>query len=200
MANYKEVFGKIKKIKFETPTVFHRDQGTEIFVVRPNKEFKNYDIKKNFQIFIKDGEREFRPNHLRVMIDLHLRVRSRPDLKNELLIAFDKIFYREDPIAVIKSLRKEEFEHELNPISIIAVLSQLFIIEQDYNYIGESHYDPPTLFYQGWIRQFIDSSKEIDNLCMSVCSRQPPAAKYTSFENKKHKRFKKENPLLWYLE
>jgi hypothetical protein len=80
------------------------------------------------------------------------------------------------------------------------VLSQLFIIEQDYNYEGESNYDPPTLFYQGWVRQFIDSSKEIDNLAMSVCSRKPPTAKYTSLENKKHKKFRDENTSLWYLE
>ena len=134
------------------------------------------------------------------MINLHLKVRSRPDLKNELLIAFDRIFYKENSLLAIKNLLNENFEHYLNSISIIAVLSQLFILEQDYNYEGASNYEPPTLFYQGWIRQFIDSPKEIDNLSMSVCSRQPPAAKYTSLENRKHKKFKEVNPFLWYLE
>ena len=134
------------------------------------------------------------------MIDLHLRVRSRPELKNELLEAFDSIFYRTDPLIAIKALVNEEFSHSLNPLPVIAILSQLFIIEQDYNYLGESKYDPPTLFYQGWIRQFIDSSKEIDNLCMSVCSRQPPAAKYTTNENKKHKKYNNKTTTLWYLD
>jgi len=134
------------------------------------------------------------------MIDLHLKVRSRPDLKNELLLAFDNIFYKENSLLSIENLIEEDFEHFLNSTSIIAVLSQLFIIEQDYNYEGKSNYEPPTLFYQGWVRQFIDSTKEIDNLAMSVCSRQPPAAKYTSSENKKHKKFRDENPILWYLE
>lgn len=198
--NYNKTLEKIKKLKFEKKVVIFKEQETSIFVVRPSKEFKNYDKNKNFQIFLKIGEREFKPNHLRIMIDLHLKVRSRPELKNQLLTAFDKIFYGIDPIIAIKSLLKEKFEHELNSISIIAILSQLFIIEQDYNYTGKSNYEPPTLFYQGWIRQFIDSSKEIDNLCMSVCSRQPPAAKYTSFENKKHKKFQSKNHLLWYLD
>lgn len=196
---YKDLLNIIIGLPFGEPVTIFEENGVEIFVVRPNAVFKNYDINKNFQIFIKEGERQFRPNHLRVMIDLHLKVRSRPDLKNELLIAFDNIFYRNNSLTAIENLIDKEFEHYLNSISIIAVLSQLFIIEQDYNYEGESNYDPPTLFYQGWVRQFLDSSKEIDNLAMSVCSRQPPAVKYTSLENRKHKKFKEENVNLWYL-
>jgi hypothetical protein len=197
---YNNLLNIIKELNFDVPTTVFKENGIEIFLVRPSKTFKNYDINKNFQIFIKDGDRQFRPNHLRVMIDLHLKVRSRPDLKTELLNAFDSIFYKKNSLISVENLIDEEFEHYLNTISIIAVLSQLFIIEQEYNYVGESNYEPPTLFYQGWVRQFIDSSKEIDNLAMSVCSRQPPAAKYTSLENKKHKKFRLENPILWYLE
>ena len=197
---YNDLLNIIIGLPFGEPVTIFEENGVEIFVVRPNTTFKNYDINKNFQIFIKEGERQFRPNHLRVMLDLHLKVRSRPDLKNELLIAFDNIFYRNNSLTAIENLIDKEFEHYLNSIAIIAVLSQLFIIEQDYNYEGESNYDPPTLFYQGWVRQFLDSSKEIDNLAMSVCSRQPPAAKYTSLENRKHKKYKEENVNLWYLE
>lgn len=171
----------------------YKDDSNEIKIVRPIKEFKNYDPNKNFQIFINDGVRFFRPNHLRVMIDLHLRVRSRPELKNELLGAFDAIFHQKDPDKVLEQLSNEKFEHNLNNIKLIGNLSQLFIIEQDYNYTAESKYDPCTLFYQGWVRQSIDSSKEIDNLVMSICRRQPPATKYTSFENKKHKKYSPDN-------
>lgn len=197
---YNKVFEIIKNLEFDVPYTIFGHNGVEILVVRPSKVFKNYDVNKNFQIFIKEGERIFRPNHLRIMIDLHLKVRSRPDLKNELLIAFDKIFYKENSIGAIEPMLNEKFEHELNSIQIIAILSQLFIIEQEYNYEGVSNYEPAILFYQGWIRQFIDSSKEIDNLCMSICSRQPPAAKYTAFENKKNKKFKEDNSFLWYLD
>ena len=133
------------------------------------------------------------------MIDLNLRYRSRPDLKNDLLVAFDNIFYGADPNKEIKRFEKESFEHYLNTLKIIANLDQLFIIEQEYNYTKESKFDPPTLFYQGWIRQMIDSPKEIDNLCMSVCNGQPPQVKYTNKENKKHKNFQEERAELWYL-
>jgi hypothetical protein len=134
-----------------------------------------------------------------VLIDLNLRVRSRPDLKKEMAKVFDNIYYKKDPDQEIQSLLEQEFEHFLNPLEIIANLSQLFIIEQDYCYNKESNFKPSILFYQGWVRQFIDNLKEIDNLTMSVCNRQPPRVQYTKKENKKHKSFQEDLDSLWYL-
>jgi hypothetical protein len=75
------------------------------------------------------------------------------------------------------------------------------VIEQAYNYNKKSNFDPPTLFYQGWLRQSIDNTKEIDNLCMSIGKGlQPPPPKYTSLENKKDKRFTKDLKPLWYFD
>lgn len=196
---YSKAFKIIKTLKYDIPKVIYSRNGMTVYVVRPSGKFKGYDTKRNFQIFLKEGKREFRPNHLRIMIDLHLRVRSRPDLKNKLHRAFDNIFYKKDPLKAISQLKNEKFAHSLNSIEISAVLSQLFIIEQEYNYHKESNYDPATLFYQGWIRQFLDSTKEVDNLCMSVCKGQPPMAKYTKLEDKNNNKYNKKNVALWYL-
>ena len=49
------------------------------------------------------------------------------------------------------------------------------------------------------MREFIDNPKEIDNLCMSVCSVQPPMAKYVALENKKNQKFLEDLQSLWYL-
>ena len=192
----------VKDLPFDTKKTVHKEPGIEIYIIRPSqlpKRFKDYDLKKNFQIWLKEGDREFRPNHMRVFIDLNLRVRSKPELKKKLLTAFDNIFYGKDPGNELKTLRNDEFEHFLNPIEIIGVLSQLFIIEQEYNYNKESKFSPPTLFYQGWVREVIDAPKEIDNLCMSVANGQPPAAKYVNLENKKSKSYVKRLEPLWYL-
>lgn len=200
------MFEKIKTLPFNEKVVVLTDNDFEIYLIRPaelSKRFsKSYDVKKNFQVWLREisTNREFRPNHLRIMLDLNLRTRCRPDLKKELCKAFDNIYYHKDPIDEIKKLKKEKFEFYLNDIELIAVLSQLFIIEQEYNYLGESKFNPPTLFYQGWVRQVLDSPKEIDNLVMSICSRQPPASKYTYLENKKHKKFDKNCKSLWYLD
>ena len=197
-----EMFQVIKDLKFDERKSVYNDKEMELYILRPSKlskRFKDYDLKKNFQIWLQQGKRNFKPNHLRVMIDLNLRVRSRPDLKKELLLAFDNIFYGKDPEKELDKLNKEEFEHFLNPLKMIGTLAQLFIIEQEYGYNKESKFEPPTLFLQGWIREFIDSPKEIDNLCMSVCNRQSPNSNYVKLENKKDKKYKNNLRELWYL-
>ncbi len=201
---YSRALQIVKELEFDKKFVICKDEnGVELSIFRPSKlskRFKDYDIKKNFQIWLKEGEREFRPNHLRVMIDLNLRIRSRPDMKKELLSIFDNIFYGKDPDKETEKIKNEKFEQYLNSIKIIANLSQLFIIEQDYCYHKVSKFDPPTLFLQGWVREFIDSPKEIDNMCMSVSKRQPPDAKYVSKESKKNKKYEKNLKPLWYLQ
>ena len=184
-------------------TVYDID-GTRISLFRPSKlparMREGYDVERNFQIFLHQGERSFRPNHLRVFIDLGLRSKCRPGLKRKLCSAFDSIFLGEDPFNAISDIVEEQFPLQLNQISVIAQLAQLFIIEQEYNYLRESKFDPPVLFFQGWIRAFLDSIKEIDNLCMSVANGQPPQVKYTYLENGKHKKYRENRPELWYLD
>ena len=200
---YPEMVKVIKNLEFDKKTIIVEYEGIELYVLRPSelpKNLKNeYDVKKNFQIWLKENKREFKPNHLRIMIDLNLRVRSRPELKIKLLEAFDNIFYGKDPNEAISELKNEEFEHFLNPLPIIANLAQLMIFEQEYNYKKESKFEPKTLFLQGWIREFIDSPKEIDNMCMSVGRFQPPVSKYTNKENKKNKKLEENLKKLWYI-
>lgn len=200
---YEDMFKIVRELDFDTEKVVCNEGGIELFLLRPSKlskRFKGYDLTKNFQIWLREGERVFKPNHMRVMIDLNLRTRSRPDLKKNMLLIFDNIFYGKDPDKELEKVESEKFEHFLNPLKIIAYLSQLFIIEQDYCYHKESKFDPLTLFFQGWIREFIDSPKEIDNLCMSVCNRQPPKTQYTEKENKKHRKFQENLRPVWYLD
>jgi hypothetical protein len=195
-------FERIKALKFDKEEVFYSEHGLDVSVLRPSElsaRFKNYDVEKNFQIWLTEGHRKFRPNHLRVFIDLNLRIRSEPKMKRELLTAFDNIFYGKDPESELVDLAKVNFDQFLNPIITIGVMSQLFIIEQEYAYNKESKFDPPTLFYQGWIREVIDAPKEIDNMCMSIANGQPPAAQYVKLENKKDKSFHKDLMPLWYF-
>ena len=197
------MFKIVKELPFDEKKTIFKKNNVEIQIFRPSKlsqRFKDYDLKKNFQIWIKDGKRDFRPNHLRVLIDLNLRIRSRPELKKELLLAFDNIYYSKDPEKELEKLSEEKFGHSLNPLIITGILAQLFHIEQEYGYARESKFEPPNLFLQGWIREFIDNPKEIDNLCMSVCNRQPPITKYTYKENKKHKKYSDDLNPLWYTD
>lgn len=197
------MFKIIKDLPFDKKQTVFKKGNVELYLIRPSKlskRFEGYDKSKNFQIWLREGEREFRPNHLRVLIDLNLRIRSNPKLKEKLLQAFDQIYYGSDPEIELTELAKEKFEHYLNDLIVIGILAQLFHIEQEYGYARESKFDPPNLFFQGWIREFIDNPKEIDNLCMSVCNRQSPITKYTFKENKKNKKYQKHLEALWYME
>ena len=110
--NKEGMFKLIKKLPFDKKESIYKEGKTEIFLFRPSKlkkRFQNYNKEKNFQLILNDGDREFIPNHLRVFIDLNLRIRSRPELKKKLLLAFDNIFYGEDPEEELKELSKEKF-------------------------------------------------------------------------------------------
>lgn len=124
-----EMFKIVKELEFDNKKTIFKKGKIKIQLYRPSvlsARFKNYDVKKNFQIWLKEGDREFKPNHLRVMIDLNLRVRSRPDLKKDLLIAFDNIFYGKDPEKELNKLSKEKFGHYLNDLLIIGILQKIY--------------------------------------------------------------------------
>lgn len=201
--NYSDQLAEIVSLPFDTETQIYSDGEIDIYVLRPSElssRFKDYDAAKNFQIWIKIGERKFKPNHFRVMVDLYLRARSRPDIKRELAKAFDDIFYGAAPEEAIAQLANTNFVHYLNSLQITAYLSQLFLIEQAHGYKKESRYDPRTLFYQGWIRQVIDSDKEIDNVIMSIARGNTPGVGYTSGDDKNHKKHLDNPKSLWWLQ
>jgi hypothetical protein len=201
--DYKHAFELVKELEYDKECTVYSEKDIIVFITRPSKlsrKFSDYDSSKNFQIWLQSGSEKFRPNHLRILIDVNLRSKSRPDLKEELLKAFDSIYYGEDPLHTLQNLQNETFRFYLNDIMTIGILHQLLLIEQAYAYHGESHFDPPNLFLQGWIREFIDGPKELDNMCMSVAHGQPPLARYVSMENKKDKKYVNNLGELWYLQ
>ena len=200
---YNEMKAIVLGLSFDTMTEIYSNGKQSIQIYRPStlsERFKNYNITTNFQIFLKIGnDKPFRPNHLRLLIDLKLRAREFPQSKEELLIAFDKIFYGMEPLDAIKPLTHIHFTQYINPIDITATLAQLFIIEQDVGYGSKSTFDPPSLYIHGWIRTFIASAQEIDQIVYRICRNTPPAVKYTCQDNKKHPKYNPNADYLWYI-
>lgn len=199
---YADMMKTVLQLSFDTMTEVYKNGEQIIFIYRPSKlskRFKAYDVNTNFQIFLKIGDSvPFRPNHLRLLIDLKLRSRECPNEKDRLLTAFDKIFYGDDPLKAIEPLTNINFKQYLNPIDITAMLAQLFIIEQNIGYGRKSTFDPPSLYIQGWIRTFIDSEQEIDQIIYRICRNTPPTVKYTCQDNKNHKKYNPNILPLWY--
>lgn len=123
-----------------------------------------------------------------------MRARELPQAKKELLVAFDKIFYGEEPLTAIEPLIYIPFTQYINPIDITAVLAQLFIIEQDIGYGSKSTFDPPSLYIHGWIRTFIEANQEIDQVVYRICRNTPPAVKYTCQDNRNHPKYVNGRP------
>ena len=77
---YKELLEIINNLKIGESKNIYRVNNTDLWIHRPEKlgsSLKNkdkYDIKTNFQIFMRgeDGK-AFKPNHLRMLLDLHLK-------------------------------------------------------------------------------------------------------------------------------
>lgn len=199
---YNDMKDFVIALPFDTMTEVYSNGKQSILIYRPStlsERFKNYDVNTNFQVFLKIGDdKPFRPNHLRLLIDLKLRSRELPQAKEELLIAFDKIFYGADPLEAIEPLTHIRFTQYINPIDITAILAQLFIIEQNIGYGEKSTFDPPSLYIHGWIRTFIISEQEIDQIIYRICRNTPPAVKYTCQDNKKHPKYNPNAEYLWY--
>lgn len=193
----------IENLPFDQMTEVYFNGYERILVYRPSflsERFKHYDVRTNFQIYLQIADdKPFRPNHLRLLIDLKLRSREYPEYNSKLLLAFDKIFYGEDPLKCISSLKKHPYVQHINPIDITAVLAQLFIIEQNIGYGRRSTFDPPSLYIQGWIRTFIDANQEIDQIVYRISRNTPPAVKYTCQDNKNHKHYNSSVQPLWYI-
>lgn len=197
-----ELFRQMIALPFDQMYKIYSNDWQTIYVYRPSQlsaRFKDYNVNTNFQIYLQiNNEKPFKPNHLRLLIDLKLRSRELPETKNYLLQAFDNIFYGMDPIQAITPIKQIPYAQFINPIDITAVLAQLFIIEQDIGYGSKSKYDPPSLYIQGWIRSFINEDKEIDQIVYRIVRNTPPPVKYTSQDDRNHKLFKSHKEPLWY--
>lgn len=200
--NYKEMQNIILSLPFDQMTPVYSNGQQSIMVYRPStlsERFKHYDVNTNFQIFLQIGSaKPFRPNHLRLLLDLKLRSRELPESKDALLLAFDEIFYGEEPLYAIRHLLSVPYTQFINPLDITAILAQLFIMEQNIGYGSRSTFNPPSLYIQGWIRTFINEEQEIDQIVYRICRNTPPPAGYTCQDNKNHRNYNSACGPLWY--
>lgn len=163
--------------------VVYSINGGELFLNRPVKvptklkHSKRYDPKKNFQIGVsKEGQREFLPNHLRILIDLQLKLKEDPKNAQLLFDAIEKIYDGEDPIRYKGQLEKlglkEGFEDTFTDLCLV----QLFFLEQDINH-DFGKVDPPKAYLMGYIRMIRQNVEEIDKLLWSSL-RHPPRKEF----------------------
>ena len=65
-----DTFKIVKELQFDKKQVIFNNKNESLYVFRPSelsKRFQNYDVNKNFQIWLIEGNREFRPDRKSVV-------------------------------------------------------------------------------------------------------------------------------------
>ncbi len=192
----------------ERKNVYECENGSTIYVYRPEEEVKgltqDYEVELNFQIFLKKPEEEeFRPNHLRVLIDYHLKKESRKNESRKLLSAVERIYEGEDLETLLEEFESYDYEMQIDHLDVTLYLTQLFMVEQAITW-GErasrdSKFDPPYLFFMGYLRMVFDEAKEIDKICWGAANQNLPWVGYTKKDNKNRDEYTEEKDRYWYL-
>ena len=176
--------------------------NTHFVLRRPEKQGRNikreYDPKKNLQIWVREERYKFMPNHLRILLDLEFKLLFYPEYKKDLMIAFDKLYYGEDPDAIYEDFKHLKFRKELRDLRYDLYLAQLFFAEQAVSYHFQSKFDPKYLYLQGWIRCVLARDLEIDKVLWSA-TRNPPPVRYTKKDNRNHKEYDLNAKPLWWV-
>ena len=180
---YNDLLEIIKNLKIGESEELYKTDDSKIWIMRPEKlgrSLKNkekYDIKRNFQIFMKKGEeREFRPNHLRILIDLHLKLISNLEDSKIVFSSLEKIYSGGDPLEFKNELNGLKFKMQLDSALTNVCCSQLFMAEQDINYT-HGKIIPPRSFLMGYIR-FVKSGQENIDKILWNSIRHPPKKEF----------------------
>ena len=145
----------------------------------PNKKLKRKDLyeKTNFVISLaKPNEKEFNPNHLRLLIDLYIKRSSNKDDAEALFNALEEVYKGVDPLKFQDRFNSLNFSWELEKAITTLCLAQLFMLEQDKNY-KSGKVQPPRGYLMGYIRMIRENAVEIDKLLWSSI-RNPPSEKW----------------------
>ena len=81
------------------------------------------------------GKPEFRPTHVRLLFDLHLKRRSEPQKSEKLFYALEKVYEGEDPKKLALELENIDFKMQLDSPEVNLYYAQLLMIEQEFNYV-----------------------------------------------------------------
>lgn len=182
--NFKTAKEKIEKLEIgKSESMYKFNGGVELYVHRPVKLGKSlkreYALHKNFQIFMKKpNEKEFKPNHLRILINLHLKNISDPEKAKIIFDILEKVYHGEDPLLYQKELELLNFKMSLDSALVDVCLAQLFMCEQEICYT-DGKVKPPRAYLMGYIRLVHSGEAEIDKLLWNSV-RHPPLIRFRS--------------------
>lgn len=175
---YEELLKEIKQLPIGSRKEIYSEDGDKVIIFRPEKlgrslKNKDYEVAKNFQIILKKpNEKEFLPNHLRVLIEVNHRITKDKENSKKFFEMIEEIYAREDPLKFKEELSKLKVEGEFDPPIIALCLVQLFMAEQDINYT-HGKVQPPRAYLMGWLRFIKTQEQNIDKVLWSSIRHAP---------------------------
>lgn len=127
------------------------------------------------------GQPEFYPTHIRLLIDLYIKLESNPDGAKKLFKTLEKVYNGVDPQDYVDELRIIDFPMHLDEAEVNLYVAQLLMIEQDFNFgpgaPKKSKLDPPREYLMRFIRWIAARDTQIDRIIFAAAGRKYPAPK-----------------------
>ena len=125
------------------------------------------------------GHEEFRPSHIRLLIDFYIKRESNELGAKELHKCLERVYSGEDPAKFSDDLEKIQFPMHLDEAETNLYVSQLLFIEQDFNFgpgaPKASKMDPPREYLMRFFRWIVSGDSQIDRIIFAAAGRKYPA-------------------------
>lgn len=125
------------------------------------------------------GLEEFRPTHIRLLIDFYIKRESNLLGARELHKYLESVYSGEDPVSFSDALEKIQFPMHLDEGETNLYISQLLFIEQDFNFgpgaPKTSKMDPPREYLMRFFRWVASGDSQIDRIIFAAAGRKYPA-------------------------
>jgi hypothetical protein len=155
--------------------VYTSKKGVQVTVTHTGKH-SNDDYAVGLVI---PGREEFRPTHIRLLIDYYIKRESNEPGAKQLHTCLERVYHGEDPVNFSDGLSRIEFPMHLDEPETNLYLSQLLFIEQDFNFgpgaPKKSKMDPPREYLMRFFRWVASGDSQIDRVLFAASGRKYPA-------------------------
>jgi len=162
----------------ERKVIFISPNGVQVTATQTGK-FSQHDFAIGLVI---PDRSEFYPTHVRLLFDYYLKRLSEPQQAKKLFEAVERVYEGKDPEELAQDVSALTFLMQLDEAIINLIYTQLFMIEQDFNFGPEStkksKYDPPRGFLMSFIRWVASGEDEIDKIITNAVRNWPPPVRF----------------------
>ena len=161
--------------KGEYRIIYKSQKNVEVTVTQTGKHSeRDYAVGLNLP-----GQEEFRPTHIRLLIDLYIKRESNGKDFKTFFKSLEDVYAGQDPKSFVEELRTLTFPMQLDEPEINLYIAQLLMIEQDFNFGPDapkkSKMDPPREYLMRFFRWIAAADTQIDRIIFAAAGRRYPA-------------------------